>query len=170
MRLWSEKETCAYPPCGCSLNQVHHLFKAAGGHRYYCQEAHRTMGEEQYLRRKAHAAGFQSHWMVAVAGMIALAMIVFATTPKVRAHDHEGVSYGDWKQSNGVSCCNDNDCQPATATMNENGSWIAFFKGRSVVIPKDKVLSIPSPDGRSHICIPPDGMVPYCFVPGEIRS
>jgi hypothetical protein len=112
----------------------------------------------------------KSRWLLAAAGVLALFVWTFATAPKARAHDHEGVSYGDWRQSNGNSCCNDADCQPATATMNENGSWIAFFKGRAVIIPKDKVLSIPSPDGRSHICIPEDGLVPYCFVPGEIRS
>lgn len=57
MKLWSEKEQCAYPPCGCSLNRIHNLWKAHKVERYYCSEAHRNMGEEARLQLTAQAAG-----------------------------------------------------------------------------------------------------------------
>lgn len=109
---------------------------------------------------------------IALGGALVLATFiwVFATTHKAKGHEHEGVNYSEWKDSRGYSCCNDSDCQPTVGYSNDDGSWTAMFQGRKVIVPMEKILRIPSPDGRSHICMSPTGSVPYCFVGGEPRS
>jgi hypothetical protein len=79
-------------------------------------------------------------------------------------------TYETWKDHRGFSCCNDADCRPTRAYLGDDGLWRAFADGHWMIVPKDRVLSIPSPDGRSHICAPVNGTLPYCFVPGDIRS
>jgi len=76
--------------------------------------------------------------------------------------------YHEWKMpGTEASCCNDRDCGPVTATPIGNGAWVVKVDGREVVVTPDRVLKIPSPDGRSHWC--GSGDVTYCFVPGEVR-
>lgn len=82
---------------------------------------------------------------------------------RASAHDQ----YKAWKTPAGLSCCNDHDCRPVTATMNPDGDWTANVDGRKVWVPASKLLKIPSPDGRSHWC--GQGDATYCFVPGELR-
>lgn len=94
----------------------------------------------------------------------AIVAVAAAMISKARAHD----PYNSWQDRNGFSCCNDQDCGPTRAHKNEDGLWHALVNGRWIPIPPDAVLSIPSPDGRSHVCM---GQVrPRCFVPGETRS
>lgn len=85
-------------------------------------------------------------------------------------HEKMHPVYKDWKSNQGFSCCNDADCRPTRAFMGDDGLWRAFADGRWIVIPADRLLHMTSPDGRSHICMPPDGFIPYCFVPGEVRG
>ena len=83
---------------------------------------------------------------------------------EARAHE----PYSDWKMpGTDASCCNDRDCGPVTATPLGNGAWVVKVDGREVVVTPNRVLKIPSPDGRSHWC--GSGDVTYCFVPGEVR-
>lgn len=82
-----------------------------------------------------------------------------------RATAHDG--YSDWKQPNGLSCCNDHDCRPVTASVDQDGNWTVNVDGRRVAVPAGQVLKMPSPDGRSHWC--GYGNMTYCFVPGEVR-
>lgn len=78
--------------------------------------------------------------------------------------------YQDWRQPyTNASCCNGHDCHPTTATLDENGNWVARHLGRDVKIPWARVMKGPSPDGRSHLCISDSGVV-HCFMPSEIRS
>jgi hypothetical protein len=76
--------------------------------------------------------------------------------------------YSEWKMpGTDVSCCSDKDCGPVTATPIGNGAWVVKVNGIEVVVTPDRVLKIPSPDGRSHWC--GFGTHTYCFVPGEVR-
>lgn len=79
--------------------------------------------------------------------------------------------YKGWQSPQGYSCCSEQDCRPTRAYLDEHGHWQAIVDGRWLVMPDDRVLRIPSPDGRSHVCATP-GAAPTirCFVPGEIRS
>lgn len=101
---------------------------------------------------------------------LALFLLMFATENRARAHEQDGVNYGDFKDSRGYSCCNDSDCRPTVAYQNDDGTWTALADGRKVLVPLDKILKMKSPDGRSHLCIAEDGIVPYCFVPADTRS
>ena len=96
---------------------------------------------------------------------IAFLVIFGSMVPQcVRAHE----PYSEWKMpGTDVSCCSDKDCGPVTATPIGNGAWVVKVDGREVVVTPDRVLKIPSPDGRSHWC--GFGTHTYCFVPGEVR-
>jgi len=93
---------------------------------------------------------------------------VFATVAMVfwpaRAHD----IYMDWKTKSGVSCCHDRDCAPATMSADDEGRLFARQNGQTYFVPKDAILPIPSPDGRSHLCV--ISGTPICAVVGEPRS
>jgi hypothetical protein len=84
----------------------------------------------------------------------------------VLAHD----PYTGWTDGRGFSCCDNGDCRPTRAYVDDDGRWRALGDGRWLIVPPDAVLRIPSPDGRSHICMTPGAIEPRCFVPGEIRS
>lgn len=75
-----------------------------------------------------------------------------------------------WKNpTTGASCCDNRDCRPTYARMDENDRWEAEASpGRWIKIPPANVLRMKSPDGRAHLC-EMNGAV-FCFVPGEVRS
>jgi len=98
-----------------------------------------------------------------IAGVVLLALAALSIGPAL-AHD----PYADWKTRNGVSCCHNRDCAPATAWPNGDGSWTARQNGRTYFVPDTSVLALKSPDGRSHACV--IGGTVICFVPGETRS
>ncbi len=102
---------------------------------------------------------------------IAIVAVLFVLTlgaalRKAWAHD----PYSGWLDRKGFSCCDMTDCRPTRAEVDERGQWRAMVDGRWVTVPADAVLAIPSPDGRSHICMTPEALEPRCFVPGEIRG
>jgi hypothetical protein len=78
--------------------------------------------------------------------------------------------YEKWIDKRGFGCCDNRDCRPTRAYVGEDGQWRAIADGIWHVVPPDTVLHIPSPDGRSHICMTPGAQEPRCFVPGEPRS
>lgn len=99
--------------------------------------------------------------------LIALALVVALTAPAiVFGHDQ----YHDWKiPGTTTSCCNDQDCAPRRARMNDAGDqWEVWYEGKWLPVPHKAVLEMASPDGRSHACI--IGYTVLCFVPGEVRS
>ena len=98
-------------------------------------------------------------WIAAALG-IALCFLTYRAT----AHG----PYNDWKTRGGVSCCNDNDCAPATAWQDLEGNWFVRQHGQVYPVPPVAVLPIPSPDGRSHACILGGHVI--CLVPGEVRG
>ena len=77
--------------------------------------------------------------------------------------------YKKWKDNRGYECCDDSDCRPVRADPGPLG-WRVWIESRWVPVPPDVVLLVPSPDGRSHVCMSPGAVEPRCFVPGEPRS
>lgn len=77
--------------------------------------------------------------------------------------------YQEWHDSRGYSCCNDRDCRP-TRTCDAGGHLGVVSDGHCVVVPPDTVLHIPSPDGRTHVCMAKGALQPMCVVVGEPRS
>lgn len=85
-------------------------------------------------------------------------------------HAEHHADYRQWQDRRGYGCCDDQDCRPTRAYVDEYGRWRAMVDGGWMVVPPDAVLPIPSPDGRSHVCHTPGAREPRCFVPGEPRS
>jgi len=99
------------------------------------------------------------------AAVLAFGAVVQVFLPlKARAHD----IYENWKTINGVSCCHDKDCAPATMWIDAEDRLIARQNGQTYFVPREVVLPIPSPDGRSHICVIAGTVI--CAVPGEVRG
>jgi hypothetical protein len=84
-------------------------------------------------------------------------------------HGHGHADHHDWykdlKQPNSAaSCCDNRDCRPTRARMNDREEWEAWDGKRWIHIPPHTILKFPSPDNRSHLC-EMNGAV-FCFLPG----
>lgn len=74
-----------------------------------------------------------------------------------------------------ISCCHDDDCQPAEARQLSNGEWEARQEGDTgnfTPIPAKKIeQDRDSPDGRNHLCGRRLGVSAefyvYCFILGS---
>ncbi|MBL8584941.1 MAG: hypothetical protein JNL61_22260, partial [Rhizobiaceae bacterium] len=62
-------------------------------------------------------------------------LAAFCVQPAL-AHD----PYSDWKTKNGVSCCHDRDCAPATMWRDNEGRLIARQNGQTYTVPEHSVL------------------------------
>ena len=85
------------------------------------------------------------------------------------AHGHG--PYTDWRQPNNpsVSCCNDADCRPTRAFIDDDGNWEAWNGTAWLVVPWDRILATDmAHDGRSHLC-EVNGYI-YCFSPAEPKG
>jgi hypothetical protein len=68
-----------------------------------------------------------------------------------------------------TSCCNNADCRPTRAYVDENGTWRAWNGLFWLVIPPERILPTDlAGDGRSHLC--ENAGYIYCFTPGPPRS
>jgi hypothetical protein len=68
-----------------------------------------------------------------------------------------------------TSCCNNADCRPTRAYVDEDGAWRAWNGLLWLVVPPERVLPTDfAGDGRSHLC-ENAGHV-YCFTPAPPRS
>jgi hypothetical protein len=68
-----------------------------------------------------------------------------------------------------TSCCNNADCRPTRAYVDENGVWRAWDGPFWRVVPPEKTLPDNfAGDGRSHLCENAGHI--YCFTPGEPQS
>ena len=111
-------------------------------------------------------------WLLGVLGMmLALALgagvLLGVMISTARAHD----GYEDWKMPDApaVSCCNNSDCRPTRAYLDEDGVWRAWNGHEWLRVPPNKLLPTDyKHDGRSHLC-EHNGAI-YCFSPGEVRS
>ena len=109
---------------------------------------------------------------VAIASLLALAMSAFAQSGEhgdghAEMHD----IYKDWHPplNQGTSCCNNADCRPTRAFVDDDGNWRAWNGSTWLQVPQERVLPTDyAGDGRSHLC-EKEGFV-YCFTPGETRS
>jgi hypothetical protein len=69
----------------------------------------------------------------------------------------------------GTSCCNNSDCRPTRAFVDDDGHWRAWNGAAWLQVPQDRVLPPNyAGDGRSHLC-EKEAFI-YCFTPGEIRG
>jgi hypothetical protein len=110
-------------------------------------------------------------WFIAaVAALIADCQAKAQSGEHGDGHAEMHSAYEHWKDRNGYGCCDDRDCRPVRANVVGDGRWSVWIDGRWLPVPPDAVLRIPSPDGRSHVCMAPGAVEPRCFVPGEPRS
>ena len=118
----------------------------------------------------------------AVVLAVSVALLVGARAehkPEHMALHHQ--FYATWMMpdNRAVSCCHDEDCEPAEAYQ-KDGFWYArkisevYEHPEYTKIPPQKVeTERDSPDGQSHICgrryngFAGPGMSVFCFVPGN---
>jgi len=97
--------------------------------------------------------------------IFALALLLSAGT--VWAHVHNGVDYRGWMRPDmppGHSCCNDNDCHPATA-RHVNGHWEVFIENQWILVPEAKIIyNLPEQPISPHVCH--IGLNIFCFAVG----
>ncbi len=68
-----------------------------------------------------------------------------------------------------TSCCDNSDCRPTRAFVDDDGHWRAWNGVLWLQVPQDHVLPPNhAGDGRSHLCEKEQFI--YCFAPGEIRG
>jgi hypothetical protein len=68
-----------------------------------------------------------------------------------------------------TSCCDNSDCRPTRAFVDNEGHWRAWNGVLWLQVPQDRVLPPNhAGDGRSHLCEKEQFI--YCFAPGEIRG
>ena len=113
---------------------------------------------------------FVSMLVLAMTLPLAMAVMAFAESGShgdghAEMHEH----YNMWIDNRGFGCCDNRDCRPVHADATPEG-WRVWIDGQWVRVPPDAVLHIPSPDGRSHVCMAAGAVEPRCFVPGEPRS
>jgi len=84
--------------------------------------------------------------------------------------EHHDV-YRAWvRPGTGMSCCNNEDCRPTRAYMEEDGLWRAWDGERWLIIPPHALLPADSAkDGRSHLCSSSVGTV-FCFSPAQPKG
>jgi hypothetical protein len=117
--------------------------------------------------------------LVAVMVLVVLTCVVLAQEPHKHRPQDLGLHHKFYKtwmmpDNRAISCCHDDDCQPAEARRLPNGQWEARQegdKGSFTPVPASKVeQDRDSPDGRNHLCgrrlgISADFYV-YCFIAG----
>jgi len=68
-----------------------------------------------------------------------------------------------------TSCCDNSDCRPTRAFVDNEGHWRAWNGVLWLQVPQDRVLPPNhAGDGRSHLCEKEQFI--FCFAPGEIRG
>ena len=109
--------------------------------------------------------------------VLALALALSPALPALAQDGHHGMGHAehhDWYKTlvspqSGASCCDNKDCRPTRAYLDDDGRWRAMLDGGWVVVPREKVLKTKAPDGNSHICANDFGMI-FCFVGGVPKS
>ena len=108
----------------------------------------------------------------AIAPLLALAMSALAQSGEHgdgHAEMHDIYQHWHTPLNPRISCCNNADCRPTRAFVDDNGIWRAWNGSTWLQVPQERVLPTDyAGDGRSHLC-ETDGFI-YCFTPGEIRS
>ena len=108
---------------------------------------------------------------------LALVLALPPASSALAQDGHHGMGHAehhDWYKTlmspqSGASCCDNRDCRPTRAYLDDEGTWRALLDGRWIAVPREKVLRTKAPDGNSHICANEFGMI-YCFVGGVPKS
>lgn len=77
--------------------------------------------------------------------------------------------YKDWRTPTGYSCCDDHDCRPTRVCEPTFGGLGVIADGRCILVRPHSLIKVPSPDGRTHVCMTPGAIEPRCVVIGEPR-
>jgi hypothetical protein len=90
-------------------------------------------------------------------GVIAVALLMLTAAAAVRAHVNDrGMDYKAYKDSDGVPCCNDTDCQPAENFIEtvENGREVVrlLIDGVWITVHRSFMAGEYATDGRAHWC------------------
>ena len=123
-------------------------------------------------------------WIIIIAVLFVALMFAVVAALAQEPHQHRPQDlelhrkfYQTWMMpdNRAISCCHDQDCQPAEARQLPNGQWEARQEGDTgsfTPIPAKKIeQERDSPDGRNHLCgrrlgISADFYV-YCFILGN---
>ena len=107
--------------------------------------------------------------LVATSALFAAVLVILLGAAVHRAYPHE--IYDTWTMpGTNTSCCHNTDCRPVRAWKITDTQWVAMVDGQMVLIPNDKILEGPSPDGRSHWCGSLKMQSTFCFKAGEVRG
>ena len=97
-------------------------------------------------------------------GKILLAALLFIATSAMAGDGHDKYHsefYSTLKQPNGISCCNDRDCEPVKKhRWNRDVGWEFWYDNGWLMIPKDRIQFKVTPDGEAHLCSRRLGMNP----------
>lgn len=111
-----------------------------------------------------------SNLLLVVACSIVLVAGIWITRHS-RAADHHPmhVEYQKWQRpGGGGSCCNNEDCRPVRAYMDDDGSWRVWLDGVWRYVPLSAVLPTDlAGDGRNHACVLKFNGVILCFSPTQ---
>lgn len=171
-RLVNGQQKCHW--CTGTLHGLPRINHVPGTDRYYCTQSCRDEGEKDHAKR---VPPLQSRWYLAVAGMLAVLMIAFASTPRARAQDeaeHKPTDhhhpfhkdfYAKWKEPGNpnASCCNarieqdgheTGDCEPSKAEV-RNGDWYVWIKQvkKWERVDDNQIVRDPNPNiFDAHVC------------------
>lgn len=85
---------------------------------------------------------------------------------ETNSHYKNHNDYKEWKTNQGLSCCNEHDCDIVKEWINEQGSLMVRWRGKDYFVPESSQLKDKkSPDGNSHACVFA-GKV-QCYVAGD---
>jgi hypothetical protein len=107
------------------------------------------------------------------------AMAMAQSAPPSGRHGDGHAENHDWyrelkQPDTGVGCCNgsadgkEGDCRPTLSFLGEDGQYRAWDGREWLLIPKNKIISMPTPDRRPHLC-ETYGRV-FCFITGDPSS
>jgi hypothetical protein len=111
--------------------------------------------------------------------LVLLPMTAIAQSPPSGRHGDGHAQNHDWykdlrQPDTGSRCCNgtvdgkQGDCRPTQSYIGEDGLYRAWDGRQWLIVPKNKMLSMPTPDRRPHLC-ETYGLV-FCFITGEPSS
>ena len=94
-------------------------------------------------------------------------------------HGDGHAAHHDWYQDlrqpdTGSRCCkgtvdgNSGDCRPTQSFLDDDGLYRAWDGRQWLVVPKNKIISMPTPDRGPHLC-ETYGLV-FCFITGDPSS
>lgn len=125
-------------------------------------------------------------WFALVLALSPLAAMAQSALPSGRSFDSAQGRHGDGHAQHhdwykdlrqpdiGSRCCNgtvdgkQGDCRPALSFLGDDGLFRAWDGREWLVVPKGKVITMPTPDRGNHLC-ETYGKV-FCFITGDPQS